>query len=63
MLGWLTYLVFVSRIERNLANFRISFAKIDNIANGQFDTFEQRRFRRIAVAFSASTKHNCETDY
>ena len=53
MHGRSTYLIFVGRIERNLADFRISFAKTDDTANGQFNTLEQRRFGCVTVAFSA----------
>ena len=50
-----TYLIFVGGIERNLAYFWMSVSKTDNIADRQFDTLEQRRLGRIAVAFSTKT--------
>jgi len=56
-----TYLIFVGGIERNLAYFRISVSKTDDIADRQFDTLEQRRLGGIAVAFSIQKQCSPET--
>jgi len=58
-----THLIFVGGIERNLADFWVVSTKTDDVADGQFDALEQRRFGRITVAFSVQATCSRKTNY
>ena len=46
------YLVFVGRVERNLAALFVGGATLGDLANRQLHALEKSRLRRVAVAFS-----------
>ena len=57
------YLVFVGRVERNLATLLVGGATLGDLANRQLDALEKSRLRRVAVAFSVhSTQTNTRAD-
>jgi hypothetical protein len=48
----MTYLIFVSRVERNFSNLWILLSELGDFAHCQFAELQQSNFRRIAGAFT-----------